>query len=81
MGTIVHAFDPNQDVYVISTTDCGYVVHAGRIIRVRIESLVTGVTIKYDIQLAGKSATTEYVEEDVFVDKATAMTEYDARLM
>lgn len=80
MGTIVHAFDPNQEVYVISTTDCGYVVQSGTVIRVRTASLVTGVETKYDIRLTGKYSTTEFDEVDVFVDKVTAMTEYDLRV-
>ncbi len=80
MGTIVHQYDPNQDVYVIEDCENNLYVTNGTVIRVRIEALVSGNEIIYDIRLAGKSGTTEFMESDVFVDKPTALTEYDTRL-
>ena len=81
MGTINHLFDPGQDVYVIATCDAGAIenVQPGTVIRVRGTALTTGTTVVYDIQVGG-SGTSEFDEDDVFVDKAAAMTEYAIRV-
>ena len=81
MGTINYLFDPNQEVYVIATCNSGVIenVQPGKVIRVRGTVLTTGEEVLYDIQV-GNSGTAEFEEADVFVDKATAMTEYASRV-
>jgi len=80
MGTIVHTYDPRQNVYVITTCDKKEYVNKGTVIRVRTSSLISGVEIVYDIRILGDSGTGEYAETDVFVDKTTAIAEYDTRV-
>ena len=80
MGTVNHAYDPNQSIYVIDSCDGNPFISGGVVIRVRINVLVSETTIKYDIRLDGTSGTKEYNESDVFVDKASALTAYDAKI-
>lgn len=81
MGTITHTFDPAQAVYLIvpclKTT--GY-VSPGTVVQVKAEALVSGVTIKYDVRLPGSGGTQEFVESDIFIDKPTAIAEYNSRV-
>lgn len=79
---VAYAFEPSPttDVYVIHDCDRKPYVTYGNVIRVRIEVLVTETKIMYDIRLTGGAGTVEFEEADVFVDKATAVAEYDNRI-
>lgn len=86
MGTVVYAYEPNQEVYVIDGCDGRPLIRSGTVIRVRISILAatgspaTDGTILYDIQLDGDIGTSVFDEENVFADKATALIEYDTRI-
>ena len=82
MGTFVHAYDPNQNVFVIESCEDDSKVLPGTVIRVRAESTFTlGETILYDIHLVDHgSGTFEFIEGDVFPDKQSALTEYSNRV-
>jgi len=81
-GTINHAYDPNQVVYVIHACDAAPQIYvtSGTVIRIRAEVLLTETKLYYDVRLAGNAGTDEFLEEDVFTDKSSAITEYDARV-
>lgn len=81
-GTINYAYDPNQQVYVIHKCDehQPHVTH-GVVIRIRSEIIMSRTTLVYDIRLTGAYGTHEFEESDVFVDKATAIAEYDTRIL
>lgn len=78
MGTIVHAYNPNQSVYVIDNCGGNPFITSGVVVRVRAEALVTGNTVRYDIRLDGGTGTREFVEASVFANKADALVAYDA---
>jgi hypothetical protein len=81
MATVTYAYVPNQSVYVINEcSDKTPFVTSGLVIRVRVEITVTETVIKYDIRLFGDGGTTEFVEADVFFDKALAVAEYETRI-
>lgn len=87
MATVTYDHNPNDTVWVIITETCGSTANAirvahGTVIRVRIEVILTGTTIEYDIRLDGNSGTIEAVENDIFAegDIALAMAEYQARI-
>ena len=82
MGTINHAYDPAQQVWVINSVEDNTVeaVQPGTVIRVRADVLVTETKLAYDIRLGNQTGTFEFKESDVFVDLTTALTEYEIRL-
>lgn len=81
MGTITHLFDPGQIVYVIEQcNDSKLSVSSGTVIRVKGFVLVTGLDLRYDIRVGNNSYTTEFVEDNIFPDKATAIAEYETRV-
>lgn len=80
MGTITHLFDPGQTVYVIEQCGGKLSVSSGTVIRVKGFVLVTGLDLRYDIRVGDNSFTTEFVEENIFPDKATAIAEYETRV-
>lgn len=75
-----YEFEPDQDVYVIDTCDDQPYIQSGTVLRVRIYILAAETKILYDVRLDGRTGTEEYSEEDVFIDKATALTEYETRV-
>lgn len=77
---VAYSFEPTTDVYVIHECDRKLYVTHGEVLRVRIEVLVTETKIAYDIRLTGNAGTVAFGEADVFVDKATAIAEYDLRV-
>jgi len=79
-GTIPYNFNPQQTVWVITTCNSNFMVRQGLIIRVQGTKLGSPTTVTYDIQLLGDNGTTLFNEIDVFVDLATATTEYQLRL-
>jgi len=87
MPTVNYNFAPNQQVWVIQETPCQVSnrtvvsVESGTVIRVRIEDLITGTDIQYDIRLSGSSGTESFPESEVFVDLAAAMAEYETRII
>jgi len=87
MATINTAYDVGHSVHVIADcidpinkTQTVPVVRAGKIIRIRIEILLTAQTLLYDVQLDGQTGTTEFVETDVFQTLPDAIAEYQLRL-
>lgn len=73
-------YEPNDNVYVINSCVGNPYVTSGVIVRVRIQVLVTETMIRYDVRLSGNNGTREFAEEDLFVDKPTAMAEYENRV-
>ena len=86
MPSVDYKYVPAQPVHVIAEcenpTGSGDIiaVRPGEVIQVRIAVLVSGTTIFYDIRVDRQSGTTEFVEADVFEDKATAVDEYELRI-
>lgn len=79
-NTVNYEFLPNQDVYVIDKCNGNTFVHAGEVIRVRIEILVTATTIKYDVRLNGEIGTKVFNESDIYADKTSALTAYETKI-
>ena len=81
-GTINHLYDPNQVVYVIHGCDKAPKIYvtSGTVIRIRAEVLLNETKLYYDVRLAGAAGTDEFLEADVFADKSSAISEYDARV-
>lgn len=86
-GTVDYLYDPNQEVYVIRSIGCTrpvddtiLSVERGTVVRIRAEVLLSEQKLRYDIRLEGQSGTEEFEEDDVFADKASAVTEYQTRL-
>jgi hypothetical protein len=87
MATITTTYDVGSNVHVIADcidpinkTQTVPVVRAGKIIRIRIEILLSAMTLEYDVQLDGQSGTSEFVETDVFPTLVDAIAEYQQRL-
>lgn len=81
MATVTHQFTPDQSVYVIDKCNGSLYVTAATVVRVKIQVLVSGTSIKYDIRLdPASTGTKEFNESDIFVDKTTALTEYETRI-
>ena len=86
--TINVLYDPGATVHVITNcTDSANknnttvpAVRAGKIIRVRIEILVTTTKQFYDVQISGQPGTTELEVDDVFATLNDAVVEYQTRL-
>ena len=79
-GVINYDFDPYQEVYVITECNQQPYVIAGTVLRVRASVLISGTTVVYDVRLSGNVGTSEFDAADVFVDKATAVAEYETRV-
>ena len=87
-GTINYLYDANQEVFVIA--DCVdpnnsgntqvEAVRQGKVVRVRVEVLITATKLVYDVQIANQPGTTELTEDDIFTDLAAALIGYQARL-
>ena len=86
-GTINYLYDAGQTVHLIA--ECVDpnnksitvpVVRPGKVIRVRVDLLVTETKLVYDVQVDKQSGTTEFIEADVFTDLPTAIAEYQLRL-
>lgn len=78
--TVEYDFEPSQIVYIISPCNGQLYIERGEVVRVRIDVLVSGTTIRYDIRLDGTTGTRSFTSDDVFVDKATALAEYGTRV-
>ena len=83
MGLIAYQYDTGQQVFVLQ--DCGtdgtIRIRSGTVLRVRAESIASGVEIFYDVHLVdGGTGTFEFVEDDVFADKTSALAEYEVRI-
>lgn len=77
---VAYDHEPNADVYVIHECDHKPYVTHGTVLRVRINVLVTGTEILYDIRLAGNAGTVAFEGTDVFLDKTSAAAEYENRV-
>lgn len=78
-GTVTHQYDIDQSVYVIDSCEETPVVLPGTVLRIRILITATGTTVFYDVRITG-NITDVFKEEDVFADKATAITELSSRI-
>jgi hypothetical protein len=67
MGTITYAYEPGATVFVVTSNgSCAPAVREGTIIQVRINALITGTTIKYDVRLGNDTGTVEFDGADVY---------------
>lgn len=82
MATITYNFIPAQEVWVITQPEgCDIVgVHKGEVIQVRAKEATNISVLEYDVRLVGQRNTVVFTEDDMFIDKATALVEYDTRL-
>jgi hypothetical protein len=82
-GTINYTHSPNDPVYVINKCEDvnkqQYVI-SGVVVRVRAEVLVTGDKVTYDVRMSNSNGTKEFHSDDVFANKADAITEYESRV-
>lgn len=79
-GTVNYLYDPNQEVYVITSCDMGLQVVSATVLRCRAEVLITGTKIVYDVRLHGNRGTVDLQETDIFADKSSAVAEYETRI-
>ena len=82
-GSIAYDFDINQEVFVIEPSiseSCAGAVRKAKVKRVRIELLVSGPQVLYDIHVSKTNGVVTYTPDDVFADLPTALTEYSTRV-
>lgn len=79
-NVLYYQFAPNEAVYAIDTCSGKPFVTHGTVVRVRVEVLVTGHTIAYDVRLADNTGTKSFVETDIFGTKSDALVEYNTRV-
>lgn len=79
-GTIPYLYDVGQDVYMIDNCSTNNIITHGAVVRIRAEKTTTAEIVYYDIRLTNNTMVV-YVEEDVFPDKSSALTELGNRIV